>query len=175
MQTGWSQAQSVVAQSWDKRHWAQTGTQEVPLNTRDTVVLCGCHRGYPQVPRGCGVSSETFRSCLDAGLGTLLGVSLLSRGWTAWTQSSCPPELCWDAVILSSVFLPFEEYCNDSAHLIVFVIGNFQAFSKAYLIVFWQKTYLFLWQYKRDELNAHTGLSIWCGATVINILFDTIC
>jgi len=42
VQQGWSQALFSGAQCWDKRHWAQSGTQEVPLNTRRTVVQCKC-------------------------------------------------------------------------------------------------------------------------------------
>ena len=46
---------------------------------------------WHRLPRGCGVSSlEVSKSRLAVGLGTLLWVALLQRGWDWETQRALP-------------------------------------------------------------------------------------
>ena len=45
---------------------------------------------WHRLPRGCGVSLGIFINHLDVGLGTLLWVALLQRGWDWGTQKALP-------------------------------------------------------------------------------------
>ena len=46
---------------------------------------------WHKLPRDCRISSlEIFSICLDVDVGTLLWVSVLSRGWDTWTQRVIP-------------------------------------------------------------------------------------
>lgn len=71
----------------DRRQQAQG----VPSEHLAALLCCAVIEHWHRLPIGFGVPSlETFRSHLD--MGTMLWVSLLSRGWGRWTQQCLQPE-----------------------------------------------------------------------------------
>ena len=82
IQSGQNWAHYCDAQGRDKGQRAQTGTQEVPPELQEAFLHCEVDSGSAQVSqRSCGFSIlESFQSCMDMGLGSLLWVCLLEQG-----------------------------------------------------------------------------------------------
>ena len=75
----------------DRRPWAQTVAQEAPSQHQEQCCAVRVPEHWHRLPRGCGVSFlEVSRSRLAVGLGTLLWVALLQRGWDWGTQKALP-------------------------------------------------------------------------------------
>lgn len=73
----------------------QIGAQEVPSEYREHFCVVQMAEQQHGLPRGCGVSLQIFRSCLDLMLGTLLCVPP-----GAGVRSDCPRGPCQPLLIL---------------------------------------------------------------------------
>jgi len=75
----------------DRNQLAHPGAQEAPSEQQEHCCAVQVMEHWHRLPRGCGVSSlEVSRSCLAVGLGTLLWVALLQRGWDWGTRRALP-------------------------------------------------------------------------------------
>ena len=72
---------SVIPSARTRGHGRNLEHMAFPLNSRQHICAVQVMEHWHRLPRGCGVSSsETIKTQLDVGLGTLLWVSLLELG-----------------------------------------------------------------------------------------------